>query len=252
MTEPGQPCVMISGNAFSCCDRTWMKWISTPSISVVNCGSALSFASALAPVVVGRPVARELLQRRQLHALRPVCDELLGGPARRLDAPAQVVELLFGNLDVERPNLGGGLGGRTHGDLRSGRRGGEDILSGQRIFHATPAGWARQRMACASRCHGRLAKAGPAASWSQMVLDSVGYAATPPLRFQPARFYACGGELFMMAKRTTSSVSSSLQPCVAVLVERCCMPGRNLIELNRPRPSSAAPHVIRIRRSGDA
>jgi len=39
--------VMISGNAFSCRDLTWMKWISTPSISVVNCGSAFSFASAL-------------------------------------------------------------------------------------------------------------------------------------------------------------------------------------------------------------
>jgi 2-polyprenyl-6-methoxyphenol hydroxylase-like FAD-dependent oxidoreductase len=37
----------ISGNAFSCCDLTWMKWILTPSISVVNCGSAFSFASAL-------------------------------------------------------------------------------------------------------------------------------------------------------------------------------------------------------------
>ena len=45
MTEPGQPCVMISGNAFSCRDLTWMKWISTPSISVVNCGSAFSVAS---------------------------------------------------------------------------------------------------------------------------------------------------------------------------------------------------------------
>ena len=45
MTEPGQPWVMISGNAFSCRDLTWMKWISTPSISVVNCGSALSRAS---------------------------------------------------------------------------------------------------------------------------------------------------------------------------------------------------------------
>ena len=47
MTEPGQPCVMISGNAFSCCDLTWMKWMSTPSISVVNWGKAVSFASAL-------------------------------------------------------------------------------------------------------------------------------------------------------------------------------------------------------------
>ena len=47
ITEPGQPCVMISGSAFSCADLTWMKWMSTPSISVVNCGSAFSFASAL-------------------------------------------------------------------------------------------------------------------------------------------------------------------------------------------------------------
>jgi hypothetical protein len=45
ITEPGQPCVMISGNAFSCGDLTWMKWVSTPSISVVNCGSAFSCAS---------------------------------------------------------------------------------------------------------------------------------------------------------------------------------------------------------------
>ena len=45
MTEPGQPCVMISGSAFSCGERTWMKWMSTPSISVVNCGSAFSLAS---------------------------------------------------------------------------------------------------------------------------------------------------------------------------------------------------------------
>jgi hypothetical protein len=45
ITEPGQPWVMINGSAFSWGDLTWMKWISTPSISVVNCGSALSFAS---------------------------------------------------------------------------------------------------------------------------------------------------------------------------------------------------------------
>ncbi len=47
MTEPGQPWVMISGSAFSWPDLTWMKWMSTPSISVVNWGQALSFASAL-------------------------------------------------------------------------------------------------------------------------------------------------------------------------------------------------------------
>jgi hypothetical protein len=32
MTEPGQPCVMISGNAFPCCGLTWMKWMPTPSM----------------------------------------------------------------------------------------------------------------------------------------------------------------------------------------------------------------------------
>jgi hypothetical protein len=47
ITEPGQPCVMISGNASSCLERTWMKWIPTPSISVVNCGSAFNLASHL-------------------------------------------------------------------------------------------------------------------------------------------------------------------------------------------------------------
>jgi hypothetical protein len=47
MTEPGQPCVMISGSASWCGDLTWMKWTSTPSISVVNCGSAFRLASHL-------------------------------------------------------------------------------------------------------------------------------------------------------------------------------------------------------------
>jgi len=29
MTEPGQPCVMISGNGSGCRDFTWMNWMST-------------------------------------------------------------------------------------------------------------------------------------------------------------------------------------------------------------------------------
>jgi hypothetical protein len=35
-TEPGHPCVMMTGNAPGCFERTWMKWTSTPSISVRN------------------------------------------------------------------------------------------------------------------------------------------------------------------------------------------------------------------------
>ena len=46
-TEPGHPCVMIIGRAFGCFERTWMKWMSTPSIVVTNCGSAFSLASHL-------------------------------------------------------------------------------------------------------------------------------------------------------------------------------------------------------------
>ena len=55
-----------------------MKWISTPSISVVNCGNAFSLAR-VAQVVVIRPVTRELLDRRQLNTLRSIVDQLLWG-----------------------------------------------------------------------------------------------------------------------------------------------------------------------------
>src|SRR5262249_48272108 len=62
-----------------------------------------------APVVFGRPVAREVLYRRELHTLRPVGDELPRRPARRRDTAPQVVDLLLWNLDVERANLGGSV-----------------------------------------------------------------------------------------------------------------------------------------------
>ena len=55
----------------------------------------------LPPVVVGRPVARELLHRRQLHALRRIGDGLLFGPARRGDALPEVDERLFRHLEAE-------------------------------------------------------------------------------------------------------------------------------------------------------
>jgi len=46
MTEPGQPWVM-SGNACSRGDCTWRKWMSRPSISMMNRGSAFSLAPNL-------------------------------------------------------------------------------------------------------------------------------------------------------------------------------------------------------------
>jgi hypothetical protein len=47
MIDPGQPCVTIIGRAFGCFERTWMKWMSSPSIVVTNCGRASSLASTL-------------------------------------------------------------------------------------------------------------------------------------------------------------------------------------------------------------
>jgi hypothetical protein len=45
-TDPGQPWVMIADSAPGCFERTWMKWMSRPSIVVMNCGRAFSVASA--------------------------------------------------------------------------------------------------------------------------------------------------------------------------------------------------------------
>ncbi|MBB2773734.1 UNVERIFIED_ORG: hypothetical protein GGE11_004673 [Mycolicibacterium obuense] len=44
-TEPGHPWVMISGKASGRDERWWMKWMSSPSMSVVNWSNRLSAAS---------------------------------------------------------------------------------------------------------------------------------------------------------------------------------------------------------------
>ena len=56
---------------------------------------------ARAPVVLGRPVAGQLLDRRQLNALRPVGDQLLAGPPRRGDAPPEVGDRFVRHVDLE-------------------------------------------------------------------------------------------------------------------------------------------------------
>src|SRR5215218_8871668 len=79
----------------------------------------LQLLLALAPVVLLRPVARELLHRRELHALREIFDGLLFGPARRRDAPPKVVEVLFRHVDLEGAYLWIGHGVLGHGGLLS-------------------------------------------------------------------------------------------------------------------------------------
>ena len=61
----------------------------------------VQFRLAPAPVVLGRPVAGQLLDRGQLHALRPVGDQLPGGPARRGDATPEVGDRFLGHVDPE-------------------------------------------------------------------------------------------------------------------------------------------------------
>src|SRR6266849_4386692 len=55
----------------------------------------------LAPVVVGAPVADELLDLRELDALGSISDRLPVGPACGHHASAQVDECLFRNVDAE-------------------------------------------------------------------------------------------------------------------------------------------------------
>ena len=61
---------------------------------------------ALAPVVFRPPIARELLNRRELHALRCIRDRLPFRPLRRVDAPAQFGELRFRNIHTKGTNCG--------------------------------------------------------------------------------------------------------------------------------------------------
>src|SRR5262245_50431222 len=58
------------------------------------------------PVVVCRPIVREGLNRRELHALRCIRDGFSFGPLCRVDAPAQVGQFRFWNIDMKWTNSG--------------------------------------------------------------------------------------------------------------------------------------------------
>src|SRR2546426_10704060 len=60
---------------------------------------------ALAPVVLRPPIARELLDRRELNTLRCIRDDFAFGPLGRLDAATQVGDLRIRNIHLERTNI---------------------------------------------------------------------------------------------------------------------------------------------------
>src|SRR5262245_6300144 len=61
----------------------------------------------LAPVVFRAPVASQLLDGRERHALREIRDGLAVGQARRANTPAQIVEVRLGKVDAEGTDDGG-------------------------------------------------------------------------------------------------------------------------------------------------
>ncbi len=69
-------------------------------------------ASEVVPV---QPIAGERFRGGELHTLRPVVDQLLGGPACRGDTPTQIPDLLLRELRPEGPDRRHGLGSRAHG-----------------------------------------------------------------------------------------------------------------------------------------
>ena len=64
----------------------------------------VQFRLELAPVVICRPIARERLNRRELHALRCIRDRFSFRPLCRVDAPAQFGEFRFRNIHMKRTN----------------------------------------------------------------------------------------------------------------------------------------------------
>src|SRR5579863_3175933 len=60
----------------------------------------------LAPVVSCRPILRELLHRRKLHALRCIRDGFAFRPTCRLDASAQIDELRFRHMHTKWTDRG--------------------------------------------------------------------------------------------------------------------------------------------------
>jgi hypothetical protein len=97
ITQPGQPCVMISGSAFSCGDLTWMKWTSSPSIPVVNCGSAFSSASRQVLIVEALQAATGGVQGGAVERGGSICVDV---GARVHAEPAEQPLLAWGEVGI--------------------------------------------------------------------------------------------------------------------------------------------------------
>src|ERR1035438_9219489 len=79
------------------------------NVQPVNLGrevrQGVQFRLTGAPVVLGPPVACELLYQLEPHALRVVGDRLAVSPRRCREPPTQIGDFLFWKFDTERPDF---------------------------------------------------------------------------------------------------------------------------------------------------
>ena len=69
-------------------------------------GMSVQLRLAPPPVVIGRPIPRERLNKGELHALRRIGDGFLLRESCRRDAPAHFVEFRFWSLEAKWANRG--------------------------------------------------------------------------------------------------------------------------------------------------
>ena len=113
--------------------------MSSPSIWVMNMRQRVEPRLHLAPIVIGAPVANELLEFPEPHALRPIIDGLSIGPPRCTNAPTQIVKCRFWNLELGRDELRCrlppkkvALSGKD-GDTECGGEGGKTLRRGDDV-----------------------------------------------------------------------------------------------------------------------
>ena len=111
-TEPGQPCINSSGRGFGPLPGTCRKCRSMSSLTSLNCGYALSFASAARQSNAVAPVGDELAQ---IVDARPIGPGIAGrgvGKARAREPLAQVGDVGVGDVQGEgrrRAHVSSGL-----------------------------------------------------------------------------------------------------------------------------------------------
>jgi hypothetical protein len=82
-----------------------MKWMSSRSNLGDEVWQGVEARLNLAPVIICRPIAHELLHGRELDALRAIGDLLAFRPLCRLDAPAEIHENLLSYIDAEGTDI---------------------------------------------------------------------------------------------------------------------------------------------------